>query len=532
MYKIKLLLPLWIGFFLVALGPVSVQAETAPQIVEELKSCFSECISGCGTSLTCLAGCKSCGDGIREKVEDMDKCEGFVVPVVSAAINAAAEKFACAGISKAFDVACMATTSPETEGGTVPVCVIGGEVLDFTCAFKGTDYTRKMARNISRSICDYAFPDEDPYIIVTNNLESQKVDFSAIVNAGPDVHLRGNNWLEPGETGVLASHSLNKDGFTHRVHARVKRDWKADKTLDLYHVYARKHHVYVSYSHGYHIYKKEERVSPTIAVENHLKSHKVDFRAVIHNSPDVHLPGSNWLDPGKDAILGSYKLLGASYTVKARIKRDNKSDITLTIKHVHPGEDMVYVYHSDGKYHIRKKSVGKSSNSVSSEMDQPLMAAAPPQVNPDAADQADGNVTELPVEEEPGYEAGYAAGYAAAMDEFQKGADWSCGNYDAATKILHVPCVELDGKDYWLDLRLEHAAMSCSIPSVGDQAGSDIMKGANFELMDSGENEIDPEKCESFSRDECFEHPDVCAWEETVTPDSVTGRCVKRSQAN
>ena len=100
-------------------------------------------------------------------------------------------------------------------------------------------------------------------------------------------------------------------------------------------------------------------IDQLIPIENHLEKHKIDFRVVINNSPDVHLPGENWLKAGRKATLYSYKLYDDSYTVKARIKLGLKEDIVKTIHNVNPGQDKVYVYYKDGHYRIKKKHITK-----------------------------------------------------------------------------------------------------------------------------------------------------------------------------
>ncbi len=147
-------------------------------------------------------------------------------------------------------------------------------------------------------------------------------------------------------------------GFKGKVEARVDRPFKKDIHLTIHNVKPNRHKVYVYHKDGkYHIHKKVCNISPVIAIEKHLKDHKVDFQAVINGSPDVHLPRNNWLKPGGKAILGSYELFGTSYTVKARVKRKGKKDVKLTEHHVHPGIHKVYVYHKDGNYHIAKKKI-------------------------------------------------------------------------------------------------------------------------------------------------------------------------------
>lgn len=302
------------------------------------------------------------------------ECKNLEKAVVKA-VKKVEVKAGCAAIGLAFETACSAATAVEG----VPECTIGSAILGANCKVFGKKYVQNEAKDIARDICDYIYPDTDPYIMLENHLKSHKVDFRAVIShAGDDVHMRGNNWLEAEGIGILASHKLTGENFDGTVKARVKiscdesllplhpdkyAESCKDKHLTIHHVKPNKHRVYVYYKDGkYHIHKKKLKKSfkPFIPIENHLKKHKIDFRVVIAHSPDVHLPGDDWLKPDKKATLYSYKLYKDSYTVKARIKKKGmKSDIHETIHHVKPGLHKVYVYYKDGHYHIDKKKITK-----------------------------------------------------------------------------------------------------------------------------------------------------------------------------
>lgn len=357
MQKTRLLL---IGGLMVLLahGVASASPKTDAE-VQKLQNCLGNCVSECGDSLKCIANCgEKCAEyAFKDAIEHLDRCEELLVPVVVSAVEKAAEKAGCKGIVWAFESACSTVTAMEG----APECTVGSAVIGENCGFHGHEFAKRNAQNIARDVCDYVFPDSDPYILIENHLDKaeHEVDFQAVIDAGDDVHIRGGNWLAAGDNGILASHKLKGGDFNGVVKARIKRKLKEDVELTIHHVKPNRDSVYVYDKDGsYHIDKKERHINPLIAISNHLENHKVDFRVVIIGSNDVHLPGDNWLKPGGKAILGSYKLYGTSYTVKARIKRDDgKEDITLTEGGVHPGKHEVYVYHKDGKYHIAKKSI-------------------------------------------------------------------------------------------------------------------------------------------------------------------------------
>lgn len=338
-------------------GSVFASSATTAEI-KKLESCLGSCIEECGTSLKCIGNCgKTCAEyAFNHSIENLDRCEDLLVPVVSYAVEKAAEKAGCKGIVLAFEASCSAVTAVKG----APECTVGSAVIGANCGFHGNAYAKDNAKNIARDVCDYVFPDSDPYILIENHLENaeHQVDFSAIIDKGDNVHVRGNNWLPAGETGILASHKLKGGDFHGIVEARVKRDGKSDIDLKTSEVKANHHLVYAYYKDGdYHLGKKEVHISPIIGIENHLQSKEIDFRAVINGSPDVHLPGDNWLKPGGKALLGSYKLFGNKYTVEARVKEAGEGDKTLTIHHITPGQDSVYVYYKDGRYHIAKKAL-------------------------------------------------------------------------------------------------------------------------------------------------------------------------------
>lgn len=283
-------------------------------------------------------------------------------------------KAGCGAIGLAFDTACSAATAIEG----APECTLGAAILGANCKFFGKKYVQNEAKDIARDICDYIYPDTDPYIIIENHLKNHKVDFQAVIaKAGDDVHMRGNDWLDPENTGVLASHKLTGENFHGTIKARIKRGCDEsllplhphkyhesckDRHLVIDDVKANKHVVYIYHKDGkYHIRKKtmDKSYGTFIPIENHLKKHKIDFSVVINNSPDVHLPGENWLKAGRKATLYSYKLYDDNYTVKARIKLGLKEDIVKTIHNINPGQDKVYVYYKDGHYHIKKKHITK-----------------------------------------------------------------------------------------------------------------------------------------------------------------------------
>jgi len=293
-------------------------------------------------------------------------------------VEKAEGKLMCGPIMVEFEIECTALISAATGGsGAAPggiICGVGATKIGTVCATLGVKATKAETKNIANDICDYVYPDSDPYIIVENHLKKHKIDFQANIRNGDNVHLRGGNWLNPKDIGVLASHKLETDDFHGEVKARVKRDCDEsllplhpvkykesckDKKLTIKHVQPNKHKVYVNYKNGkYHIHKKNLKPSfgTFIPIENHLKEHKIDFSVLIDNSPDVHLPGYNWLKPGKKATLYSYKLFKDSYTVKARIKKGGH-DIIKRIKGVRPGVHKVIVYYKNGKYHIKKAKI-------------------------------------------------------------------------------------------------------------------------------------------------------------------------------
>lgn len=358
MKKISLFIVVLVAVFL-SQGTVFASS-SADKEIRNLQNCLGDCISNCGEHLKCISKCgTSCAKHSFDRVSNLDRCEDLLVPVVSFAVEKTAEKLGCAGVGFVFDAACTAVTAAAGAAGA-PECIIGAQVIGFNCGFHGSKYATRNAKNIARDVCDYVFPDSDPYILLSNNLKNKehKVDFRAIIDAGDDVHMRGDNWVESGGSGILASHKLKGDDFHGTVKAKIKRKGKKDIELIKHDVQPNKHRVFVYHKDGkYHIGKKKDLIAPVVAIENHLKKHKVDFRVVVNNSNDVHLPGNNWLKPGGKAILGSYKLHGNSYKVIVKIKRDGKKDVERTINSVKPGQDKVYVYHKNGKYHIGKKSI-------------------------------------------------------------------------------------------------------------------------------------------------------------------------------
>ncbi len=355
MRKVSFLVVVW----LVVVGGqgFSFASPATDKEISNLQNCLGDCIMDCRTQ-KCIGKCgETCLKyAFGEAVNNLDRCEDLLVPVVSYAVEKAAEKGGCWGITAAFDAACSAATAME---GAL-VCLIGGKVVGANCGFHGNEYATKNARNIARDVCDYVFPDANPYILIENRLKKgeHSVDFKAVIGSGGDVHMRGDNWLEAGHTGILASHKLKGPDFHNTVEARIQRSMKKDITKVIHDVKPNHHLVYVYYKDGkYHLGKKKKLISPVVGIGNDLKNHSVDFRVVVVGSNDVHLPGNNWLKAGGEAILGSYKLFGEDYQVKARVKRAGKEDIHLTEYHVQPGVHRVYVYNKDGKYHIAKKEM-------------------------------------------------------------------------------------------------------------------------------------------------------------------------------
>lgn len=356
MQKTRLLLIGGLLIFLThGIAFASPKTDTA---VKNLQNCLGDCVKASGVSLNRIAACgKKCEEfAFKDAIEHLDRCEDLLVPVVASAVEKAAEKAGCKGIVWAFETACSTVTAMEG----APVCTVGSAVIGFNCGLHDEQYAKRNAQNIARDVCDYVFPDSDPYILIENHLEQEdhEVDFKAVVDKGDDVHIRGGNWLAAGDSGILASHKLKGGDFNGVVKARIKRKLKKDVELTIDHVKPNRDNVYVYHKDGsYHIDKNKRHINPQIAIFNDLENHKVDFRVAIIGSNDVHLPGDNWLKPGGKAILGSYKLYGESYTVKARIKRDGKGDITLTERGVHPGKHKVRVYHKDDKYQITKENI-------------------------------------------------------------------------------------------------------------------------------------------------------------------------------
>lgn len=298
------------------------------------------------------------------------ECDNLEKLVVKA-VKTAEVSGGCAGIGLAFESVCSAASAAEG----APECTVGAVRLSAVCTFFGGAFVANQAKDIAADVCDYIYPDTDPYILVENHLQKHKIDFRAVINkAGDDVHLRGNNWLKGEDIGILSSHKLEGENFHGLVKAKVKigcdesllpshpneyaKSCK-DKLLKIHKVKPNKHRVYVNHKDGqYQIHKKELKKSfgPFIPIENHLKNHKIAFSVLIDNSPDVHLPGDNDLKPKEKATLYSYKLYKDSYTVKARIKKMG-SDITKTIDEVTPGLHKVYVSYKNGKYNIHKKKI-------------------------------------------------------------------------------------------------------------------------------------------------------------------------------
>jgi len=307
-------------------------------------------------------------------IKECKAMEKALLKVVEKAEN----KFLCTPIGAAFETECTSLVSAATSGaGTAPaatICGVASARITAVCLTLGAKATKAETKSIADDICDYVYPDSSPYIIVENHLNKHKVDFQADIKNGDDVHLRGNNWLGGKEIGILASHKLETDRFHNKVKARVKiscdesllplhpdkyRKSCKDKKLHIDNVEPNKHLVYVNYKdEKYHIHKKKLKPSfgTFIPIENNLKEHKVDFSVIIDNSPNVHLPGNNWLKPGKKATLYSYKLFRDRYTVKVRIKKGGR-DITKTIDGVRPGVNKVIVYYKNGKYHVRKAKI-------------------------------------------------------------------------------------------------------------------------------------------------------------------------------
>lgn len=286
--------------------------------------------------------------------EGCEKIKKYTVKAVNKAIDKG-----CGYIAAEFEGACVSATAAETAATSTVPCTVGSGVLGFNCKYFGKKYVKQNAENIGKNICDIVYPDTAPYIFVENHLETQKIDFSAIVKAGNDIHMHGDNWIEAKSIGILASNEL--DGKHYSVKARVKKDG-SDEHLEIHNVVPNQDKVYVFYENGkYQINKKPVDHKPMIAIENHLDKHKVDFQVVINNSTDVHLPGNNWLDAGGKTVLASYKLFGNSYSIKARVKRDGKGDIHLEEHHVQPGKHLVYVFFKDGKYSIAKKEIDYSA---------------------------------------------------------------------------------------------------------------------------------------------------------------------------
>lgn len=159
----------------------------------------------------------------------------------------------CAAFGAAFGAACEAGTF----GLGTPGCIVGAIVLDCSCEFMGKDYVHKQAGALAGDICDIGTQaDKMPYIVVQNKLKNHKIDFQVEISGGDNVHMRGDNWLKPGLTGVLASTKL--DGNSYEVKARIKKDGKPDTHLEIEHVKPGVHAVYVEYKNGkYSIHKKE-----------------------------------------------------------------------------------------------------------------------------------------------------------------------------------------------------------------------------------------------------------------------------------
>lgn len=92
---------------------------------------------------------------------------------------------------------------------------------------------------------------------------------------------------------------------------------------------------------------------PTIFVENHLEHKTVKFRAVIDGAADIQSTPEDINHNKKGIIQLSNE---NKHSVKVRVVRPGKDDLTLEINDIKPRKDTVIVYYNDKSYKLRKIS--------------------------------------------------------------------------------------------------------------------------------------------------------------------------------
>jgi len=82
----------------------------------------------------------------------------------------------------------------------------------------------------------------------------------------------------------------------------------------------------------------------------------------------------------------------------------------------------------------------------------------------------------------------------------------SCDKYDFTKKSLHINCVDVGGKKYWLEMPLN----------------VDAMNNIYFTISDAGRL-VTAQDCESLTESECKENSSICKWEPGIF--GVGGKC-------